>query len=66
MDFALSQEQQAIFDMSHAFGQENIAPFARTWEAAGTIPKDLWPKVGALGFGGIDVSEDYGGSGLSP
>ena len=65
MDFALSQEQQAIFDMSHAFGQEHIAPFARTWEAAGTIPKDLWPKVGALGFGGIYVSEDYGGSGLS-
>ncbi|SDF32565.1 acyl-CoA dehydrogenase family protein [Rhodobacter capsulatus] len=65
MDFALSEEQQAIFDMAHAFGQEQIAPQARAWEAAGTIPRDLWPKVAALGLGGIYVSEDYGGSGLS-
>ena len=65
MDFALSEEQQAIFDMAFAFGQEEIAPHARAWEAAGTIPRDLWPKVTALGLGGIYVSEDYGGSGLS-
>ena len=65
MDFALSEEQQAIFDMAFAFGQEEIAPHARDWEAAGTIPRDLWPKVTALGLGGIYVSEDYGGSGLS-
>lgn len=65
MDFALSEEQQAIFDMAFAFGQEEIAPQARAWEAAGTIPRDLWPKVAALGLGGIYVSEDYGGSGLS-
>ncbi|MBW0157806.1 acyl-CoA dehydrogenase family protein [Sedimentimonas flavescens] len=65
MDFALSEEQQAIFDMALAFGQENIAPFAREWEAAGTIPKELWPKVAELGLGGIYVAEEYGGSGLS-
>ncbi|MFA7433770.1 MAG: acyl-CoA dehydrogenase family protein [Gemmobacter sp.] len=65
MDFALSEEQQAIFDMAHAFGQEHIAPFARQWEAAGTIPKDLWPKVAELGLGGLYVSEEYGGSGLT-
>lgn len=65
MDFALTEEQTAIFDMAYAFGQENIAPYARQWEADGTIPKDLWPKVGELGFGGLYVSEDGGGSGLS-
>ncbi len=65
MDFALSEEQSAIFDMAYAFGQEHIAPFARTWEKDGTIPKDLWPKLGELGLGGIYVSEEYGGSGLS-
>lgn len=64
MDFALSEEQQAIFDMAHAFGQEHIAPHARDWEKAGTIPKDLWPRVAELGLGGIYVSEDHGGSGL--
>lgn len=36
MDFALTEEQTAIFDMAHAFGQEHIAPFARQWESEGT------------------------------
>ncbi|MGE4327778.1 MAG: acyl-CoA dehydrogenase family protein [Pseudodonghicola sp.] len=65
MDFALSEEQSAIFDMARDFGQDRIAPHARTWEAAGTIPKDLWPEVGELGFGGLYVSEASGGAGLS-
>src|SRR6056297_1976533 len=65
MDFALTDEQSAIFDMAHAFGQDRIAPHARDWEAQGTIPKALWPDVGALGLAGINVSEESGGSGLS-
>lgn len=65
MDFALSEEQTAIFDMAEAFGKEHIAPFARQWEADGTIPKALWREVGALGFGAIYVAEDIGGSGLT-
>ena len=65
MDFALTEEQQAIFDMAHAFGQEHIAPFARKWEAEGSIPKGLWPEIAALGFGGLYVSEENGGSGLT-
>ena len=65
MDFALSDEQTAIFDMAYAFGQDHIAPHARQWEAEGTIPKDLWKQVGELGFGGLYVSEEWGGSGLS-
>ena len=64
MDFALSEEQRAIFDMAHAFGQEHIAPHAQAWERAGTIPRDLWPKVAELGLAGIYVSEEHGGSGL--
>ena len=65
MDFALTEEQNAVFDMAYAFGQEQIAPQARAWETQGTIPKELWPKVADLGLGGIYVSEDQGGSGLS-
>ena len=65
MDFALTEEQTAIFDMAHAFAQDNIAPHAREWERAGTIPKDLWPRIAELGFGGLYVSEDSGGSGLT-
>ncbi|MYM54105.1 acyl-CoA dehydrogenase family protein [Thalassovita mangrovi] len=65
MDFALSEEQTAIFDMAKGFGEEKIAPYAHEWEKQGTIPKELWAEVGALGLGGIYVSEDSGGSGLT-
>jgi len=65
VDFALTEEQSAIYDMAHAFGQEHVAPHARQWEADGTIPRDLWPKLAELGFAGLYVSEDSGGTGLS-
>ena len=64
MDFALSEEQQAIFDMARDFGAAEIAPNARAWEDAGTIPRRLWARVAELGLGGIYVSEEHGGSGL--
>ncbi|MGR3394483.1 acyl-CoA dehydrogenase family protein [Pseudooceanicola nanhaiensis] len=65
MDFALNEEQEAIFDMAYSFGQEKIAPNARIWEREGNIPKELWPQVGELGFGGLYVSEEHGGAGLT-
>jgi alkylation response protein AidB-like acyl-CoA dehydrogenase len=65
MDFALSEEAQAVFDMAREVGAAEIAPHARAWEAEGTIPRELWPKLAALGFGGLYVSEDKGGSGLT-
>jgi alkylation response protein AidB-like acyl-CoA dehydrogenase len=51
--------------MARDFGAAEIAPHARTWEAAGTIPRDLWARAADLGLGGLYVSEDRGGTGLS-
>jgi len=65
MDFALSEEQLAIFEMARDFGAEHIAPHAQAWEEAGTIPRELWHKVAELGLGGLYVDEAHGGSGLS-
>ncbi len=65
MDFALTEEQTLIYDMAKGFADEHIAPFAAEWEAAGTVPKELWGKMAELGFGGLYVSEANGGSGLS-
>jgi len=65
MDFALSEEQTAIFDMARDFGAAEIAPHARAWEAAGTIPRALWPKAAELGMGGLYVREEHGGAGLT-
>lgn len=65
MDFAVSDEAQAVYDMARAFGEAEIAPHARDWERDGEIPKTLWPKFAELGFAGLYVSEENGGSGLS-
>ncbi|MEM6610414.1 MAG: acyl-CoA dehydrogenase family protein [Pseudomonadota bacterium] len=65
MDFALTDEQSAIYGMAEEFGAAEIAPHALSWEREGTIPKDLWSKLAALGFGGLYVSDNAGGSGLS-
>ncbi|MEM1374553.1 MAG: acyl-CoA dehydrogenase family protein [Pseudomonadota bacterium] len=61
----MTEDQTAIFDMARALGQSEIAPHARAWERDGTIPKELWPKLAELGFGGLYVREQSGGSGLS-
>lgn len=65
MEFALSEEQRAVFDMALAFGKERIAPRALEWEAAGTIPRELWREAGELGLGGLNIAEEFGGAALS-
>ncbi|MEO0619185.1 MAG: acyl-CoA dehydrogenase family protein [Pseudomonadota bacterium] len=61
----LDSEQVAIFEMAHDFGQSRIAPHARAWEDAGTIPRDLWPDVAELGLSALFVTEENGGTGLT-
>lgn len=65
MDFALTEEQEAIFAMARDFARDRIAPFAAEWEAAGTIPREALAEAGALGFAAMYVPEEMGGAGLS-
>ena len=65
MEFALSEESRAVFDTALVVGRAEIAPNARAWEAEGTIPRALWPKLAELGFGALYVSEEQGGTALS-
>ncbi len=65
MDFALTHEQAAIFEVAREVGLARIAPHARAWEREGTIPRDLWPDLAGLGFGGLHVGEGRGGAGLT-
>lgn len=65
MDFALTEEQSAIYDMAFDFGQEHIAPYALQWDEEGTFPKDVLRAAGELGMAGIYVREDVGGSDLT-
>lgn len=64
MDFALTFEQQAIFDMASGFAAENIVPHAIEWDANSHFPKDVIKAAGELGMAGIYVRGDVGGSAL--
>jgi len=65
MDFTVTEEQRAIFDTARDFAATRIAPHARQWEKAGTIPRALWSELAELGFGGLCVAEASGGAGLT-
>jgi alkylation response protein AidB-like acyl-CoA dehydrogenase len=64
MEFALSDEQQAIQDMARAFAAEELAPYAAEWDEKKHFPVDVIRKSASLGLAGIYTREDVGGSGL--
>jgi alkylation response protein AidB-like acyl-CoA dehydrogenase len=61
-DTALSEEQRMIRDMARDFSQQEIAPHAAAWEAAGWIDDDILRRMGDLGLLGMVVPEEWGGS----
>jgi alkylation response protein AidB-like acyl-CoA dehydrogenase len=65
MDFDLTPEQRAFQATARAFAREEMAPHARDWDESETFPVGALRKAAALGFGGIYVKEDVGGSALS-
>jgi alkylation response protein AidB-like acyl-CoA dehydrogenase len=65
MDFELSQEQRAFQDLARSFAREEMMPHARDWDENETFPVAALRKAAALGFGGIYVKDDIGGSALS-
>jgi alkylation response protein AidB-like acyl-CoA dehydrogenase len=65
MDFDLSEEQRSIQDTARAFAREEMLPFARQWDEEETFPVDALRAAAALGFAGIYVDPEQGGSGLN-
>ena len=65
MDFELTEEQRAIQDTARAFARDEMMPFAREWDEDEFFPVDTLRQAAALGFGGIYVGADVGGSALS-
>jgi isovaleryl-CoA dehydrogenase len=51
-------------DSVRAFSDAEIAPQAAEIDRSNKFPRDLWPKLGALGLHGITVEEEHGGAGL--
>ncbi|MFN3857702.1 MAG: isobutyryl-CoA dehydrogenase [Caulobacter sp.] len=65
MDFSLTDEQRAIQEMAQAFARDELAPNAARWDEESHFPVDVLRQAAALGFAGVYVQEDVGGSGLS-
>ncbi|PSC02994.1 acyl-CoA dehydrogenase [Alsobacter soli] len=63
-NFDLGETADAIRETVAGFAQSEIAPRAAEIDRTNQFPRDLWPKMGALGLHGITVEEEYGGSGL--
>src|ERR1700743_1795145 len=63
-NFDLGETAEAIRETVSDFSANEIAPRAAEIDKTNTFPRDLWPKIGALGLHGITVEEEYGGAGL--
>lgn len=65
MDFRLSLEQTAFQETAREFAANEFAPHAADWDRDKVFPVEALRKAAALGFGGIYIAEDVGGSALS-
>jgi len=65
MNFDFTEEQLAFQATAREFARDELMPHAREWDENEIFPVDALRKAAALGFGGIYVNEDVGGSALS-
>ena len=65
MDFNLTEDQRAIEDAARAFAAAELAPHSARWDEEKHFPVDVMRKAAELGFAGLYVQEDVGGSALS-
>jgi alkylation response protein AidB-like acyl-CoA dehydrogenase len=64
MDFTLTEDQRAIEDAARAFAAAELAPHSARWDEEKHFPVEVLRQAAALGFGGLYVQEDVGGSAL--
>ncbi|EFE73443.1 acyl-CoA dehydrogenase family protein [Streptomyces filamentosus] len=63
MDLALSEEQEAVRKLAEDFVAREVAPHVVAWDRAENVDRSIVKKLGGLGFLGLTVPEEYGGSG---
>ena len=66
MDFELNEQQLLMRDSAREFAQKRLAPFAREWDEAEEMPKEILKEMAELGYFGMLLPEAYGGLGLDP
>ncbi|MFC9234511.1 acyl-CoA dehydrogenase family protein [Streptomyces decoyicus] len=63
MNLELSAEQTAVRQLAKDFADREITPHATAWDRAEQVDRGIVKKLGELGFLGLTVPEEYGGSG---
>jgi isovaleryl-CoA dehydrogenase len=64
LNFELGETLDILRATVADFAAEAIAPRAARIDSDNEFPRDLWPRLGALGLLGITVEEEYGGAGM--
>lgn len=63
MNLELSEEQEAVRRLAEEFVAREVTPHVVAWDRAENVDRSIVKKLGALGFLGLTVPEEYGGSG---
>lgn len=63
MNLELTPEQQMIKDTAREFAVRELEPHAREWDEGHSFPRDMFDRMGEVGFAGMTVPEEYGGVG---
>lgn len=64
MNFQYSEEQQMIASAARDFAEQHIRPHIMDWDERQHFPVEVLKKAGEMGFMGIFIPEEYGGSGF--
>jgi alkylation response protein AidB-like acyl-CoA dehydrogenase len=64
MDFTHSDELLEIQRVAREFAEKEIRPHVMEWDEKQLFPRDILARLGELGFMGILIPQEYGGSGL--
>ena len=64
MNFNYSETQKMVAESARNFAIQYIQPHIMEWDEAQFFPVEVFKKAGELGFMGVLVPEEYGGSGL--
>ena len=64
LDFGLGETLAEVRAQVRRFAREEIAPLADSIDRSNEFPRQLWPRLGALGLLGLTVPERWGGANL--
>src|ERR1700721_45993 len=65
MDFELSDDQRALEDAARVFAAAELAPHSARWDETEEFPVETLKQAAGLGFAGLYVTDDVGGSALT-